>query len=1126
MILNDILRRMDFKHPNGQPIYAYELTRDEYEGILAHLQERSTLDIESFRDEDAAIFCMAISEWWRRHYDGGPWSWSRPLLGTGLELWCGDEYRSLTTQGLKYLRRKIIQLNGKNQYLGSLAAEGGLPLELAHKQDQALSSAFGAMFDELRIFGIQAHTPSELGARQMHRFPKTFQDAQGIDEILGRMALSIWELARLVQDVEGDPFEALDTRLSNWRYELPLTTREGQAKRLLELVFGEAHKAFVAAPKQIVAYRKMMPVDDHYVLAVAIDLPKRIACVHLAQLLGVKEDALPYRIKLKVRASNTRYEQLFAIASRDKNTFRLEPVKQTEHLQGTYAASTLHLVAFVGNKEFGMHRPIIAESLGDEPWAFLLDDDGHPDKLLTAGSFRTKKAAVVMATTTDMHLNAEQITELHEVLECSSRMLHEVSGSFSVTDEIGTRWSMQCNSQEEALILSSVRETPSGFEHTQGLPCFGRIPDVWLDRRVLSAEDTTWVQNGRTHPTDSNSYGDGFIRVLDDEGHVVFQKHMCLLPPSASFYVHQATKNNPGKLVLTGFGEVKVGCGHERVVAVCENVRDDVHVRFESRNGTPLLPSEEPAHVALTIRWDDQAQTTLNMPFPSRKARFIARDGAGVTQGVAHSIDLLCAEYYSTSFDGEQPVVRGSLKAQDASIEIQNATEFEHPLRQEYVRGRPTGRAMLHLSQIREHIEHAFAGTIDLDAYVDLRLEWKGCSNKESAQLKIYRYEGLIKQSGGCFTLHPRIDLDVGNEGLVLTAFRFEDPSDTHTHTHTTDDEWLLDRSALEPGTWCVVGTRFKRLSYRPYVFSCREEEDTAQTPWSIICAINSRERRRAAFGKLFEDAVCDPGHSSWKTLKATFECAETLPASTFDALNVIVLSTNACAMALCKANRSIEQWWSVLEELPFLWHLIGVKDWAVALHHTVTRKMEALDPELKKDFQPIDFAKHVIKHTTSNLGGEHPAMAYIDREHNLNLGLSHQELQIGGLDDCVIPLIEDAFRELLSRRDPDHFTWPKWSPVRQPSTLPYFKDLKLPVPEQWRWPTANAPIVAAIACAIGWQPDRADVVALRKIRSFDPRWFDFAYRVSLVRALHHIPDEDILPPLTDLLHPGVHHVS
>lgn len=1105
-MLCDILKRVGLEKPDGRPIYAYSISDDEYDALRKDLQKKKARHHSDWGRHAAAEFCMFVAEWWRRFYSGGKWSWEGPTAEIGIETWATTNYYPLVRQGLECLRRDLIELNSGRQFLGTLATEGGLPMQLAIREGNSLVRAFRAMFDDIRIFGAPQLNPQELGQQQMSRLPQVFQQAETIPLLLGQVALVVWDYAHLVEGTE-DPLRELAEKHRSWQNDLPLKVLENQAKALFSEVLGEARQARSEGPEQLRVVRRLSKVEGNWTLVAEIEAPSRILAKQLARLLGVEEGELPYALKLKAHCHGE--ERLFALASCTQETYRIESTINAPVFTDSSAAGTIRLVAYVGENEFGEKRPLIGEPLGSQPWIFSPESDVRPLSLFSTGSVRSRRDHVLVAVDEECTVETDENGAIEPVFELGDRKLVRVLGHASFVEDDGTLWRIRCNQDSNRYLEARIRGIRWGLKHARGLPIYAMKPDVWVDREILGPRDILWVSHHKNWVLTNAPPGDGRLRVLDDEGGVVMQQRICRLPDDATIEVCPAQRGQSGFLRLFGFGEIEVGSPTEGIsIEVDASGQNQIEVHFEY-NG-----ARAPSMVNLFIRWESQSETLLKVPYPREVARFVAGERILPDHGdwIAHSLGMLQAEVAPHKHLLSDPVVIGHLLAEDTAPEMREATHFEISLKPEYIGSRLSGRHTLSLGRIREHVDHALAGTMDLEARVELKLQWPGAFTSQQRTLNLYRYEGRIERSGANVFIPDFRDTPPASWGnMRIVAFRFQDTSVVHELQPTTDGEWLARVDAWQPGTWCVVGIRDGRLSHRPHIFVVDGDYD--RTAWTQICEIPDRGRRRAAFYELYKHIAGDADHDAWNALASIFDLAAELPATTFDALDCLTMVPEACATAFLKAGiNRIERWWSELEELPFAWHLISIADWRRAIE-AIRTSVETHSSGLDFEIPAENYLGHAIDHVRKNLGGESPLFAYMDERLGLGIGLPAEELRFARTNDRMLGavILPGAFQDLLSRRNPDHYHWPIWEVPKQISLQQYFAEIRLHQPERWRRPMADAPMAAAVACALGIRLSRPDIIYLRRLRNFDRSWFDFAYRVSLARIIAKAPDDVLL---------------
>ena len=120
---------------NGQPLYRYAMTLDEYQTLQATLENISILDIVNNISQISswnAAFVVYAAEWWRCEYDGYSWSWTdiSHLFGTNVRDLSELQRNQLIKKGLQYWGCDADIINDAACYLDTIAMQGGLPLRI------------------------------------------------------------------------------------------------------------------------------------------------------------------------------------------------------------------------------------------------------------------------------------------------------------------------------------------------------------------------------------------------------------------------------------------------------------------------------------------------------------------------------------------------------------------------------------------------------------------------------------------------------------------------------------------------------------------------------------------------------------------------------------------------------------------------------------------------------------------------------------------------------------------------------------------------------------------------------------------------------------------------------------
>ena len=122
----------DNPSPTGEPLYSYQIKQFEYENLKSILQIYSVnLNLLKRNTILRALFVIYCSEWWRRSFQGGSWSWSALLNEISMSE--AEQNKLLLYEiaesGLTFWRRTVLRSsNGRREFLGTFATEGGLPI--------------------------------------------------------------------------------------------------------------------------------------------------------------------------------------------------------------------------------------------------------------------------------------------------------------------------------------------------------------------------------------------------------------------------------------------------------------------------------------------------------------------------------------------------------------------------------------------------------------------------------------------------------------------------------------------------------------------------------------------------------------------------------------------------------------------------------------------------------------------------------------------------------------------------------------------------------------------------------------------------------------------------------------
>lgn len=241
---------------DGRALFRYRCTDEEFESLRVELDR--ALQGRLVHAPEGALLCLYVAERWRRAFGGGAWRWPELLRGSRALLLPDNDRNALVDKGLGLWGRNVHRNARGNDYIGTLAAEGGLPLQVLTGRDHSKVQTFlTTLVDELaglaslRVKSIAADPRECLayGRRQQRPLPNALREdtvlqlgaelAAGIilldDEVRqGRGSL----LRHRIPDM-GEWFRGL-ARVPNWQDRLPLVVDEAGVVPLVQLLLNRS----------------------------------------------------------------------------------------------------------------------------------------------------------------------------------------------------------------------------------------------------------------------------------------------------------------------------------------------------------------------------------------------------------------------------------------------------------------------------------------------------------------------------------------------------------------------------------------------------------------------------------------------------------------------------------------------------------------------------------------------------------------------------------------------------------------------------------------------------------------------------------------------------------------------
>ncbi|WP_267894374.1 STY4851/ECs_5259 family protein [Pseudoalteromonas sp. T1lg22] len=332
--IREFLTQRNYLEAKGLPLFSYHATEVEYKRNKDLLRFRAPTSL-TLNDRDwCACFCLFSAEWYRREYQTG-FSWAGIFEQLGYEL-DANQRSKVIVKGLTFWKRPINKHSAyRNDYLGSVFAEGGLPFALLAAEGSRFQSLFKRLlneFDRAKSFG---QSPLPFIEQQLIKLPDAFQ-AQSTVTLLHDMVSNLYGLIDTYElEKQSNPAKHLDNLLPKWRnsFPIPLDTQLGdeflsvllssatqqrkvsklvsERLRLTQWVKGTERLAFnseITVSKKLSVDLNKQDLTAPIVEVLIYEGDKQIADLGMARAELVKEQIILHLRKTKVTFTRDVYE--------------------------------------------------------------------------------------------------------------------------------------------------------------------------------------------------------------------------------------------------------------------------------------------------------------------------------------------------------------------------------------------------------------------------------------------------------------------------------------------------------------------------------------------------------------------------------------------------------------------------------------------------------------------------------------------------------------------------------------------------------------------------------------------------------------------------------------------------
>lgn len=1145
--IKELLDSRNIERPDGRMLYGYRLSNEEYRSLremLACTADFGELDEVSNRIRGfSALFVLYAAEWWRREYQGGAWRWTSIISafgGNAKELDAAARTKCVISGFAFWGHRPDGE--GK-KFFGAIVAHGGLPLKLigqgggklASIMDYTLRLAARYHWDSLQIVNAIEERADELPTDSLRR-PEIYQ-------LIANMVATVLELKRDFRLAGiADPVAVLNTQEPNWQLRFPLSLEDSAAQALLSGLVKEAAQQLILASPVIFSVERMLrkTADGKYELSSVLACPQTLATNTLAELFSVNE--LPRYFSIDVQVAERKpFCEGRQILGANTATVSLAGSKCVWNGVGACAEHLLYLRGQNGDlRENPLPLPGGAELSQDEPWIFVLRDGKL--RWVAAGSARVPEEEAVVALPGGWEIepaSADSIADFvgHCHLGDLQIALYSVRGDMTLRgrEQHYRVCTKQATSASDTYVWEGRRIAyPSSPQPVFiGVPKLFRYPPEGERSRVPIAE-LHWFAAGTNIRFEDTNTAHGPLDVyLVRDGERLARFRFVALDNSARTDFLSGVSASEGIIHLDGWGCSDISIDDQR----------GLHYKIEQAGrGVRLFlqgGDVPPESVSVVMRWQRCTQELrLKLPFPSAGGRFfdsqenLLREGSEIALRQLTGARLRIFDRNPQApkrYDVTLTLGQGKRKIRTADLKI------EHPISL-----LPNGSAEVRLIDLQKDIEKLMSFSDELDATVNVAVL---VGSRPTTSVRVSRYETMLERDSLAVFFPPKAIERLGIAALEQVIVKAAPLTSLDGTCIQLDQEysegvpaacWQAAGLDATYAPWLIFPDDASSVFFRPTIWGgaadSPEMGENSGCPLALAMSVRDAEVRMEAIAAILDAMATDFNHPSWRLMEYLLETFHHLPLSSLDVFRLIGTQPTAAVSLLLRSQFSEDRLFEfsrrLRDELGLIWELASIDIWRNAASKLYQYWVATLGEDDAKASFPI-----ILRARLDRLAGEHPPLQLMLDVLLLEL-TSHPsnalvEVQRVSQRDRLA-FTQQLWRghdslaqNLLFRGHVNDADWPERAFFQEAITgfievaakplqkklEPIFREIFwMGMPKDFKVSVANIPVLCALWAVTGtsqewWEkPERR--LALRKIKAFDPIWFEQAFGKAVAACL------------------------
>ena len=1105
------LGKRGLQKPDQRDLYAYKITKDEFDKLeselklwFSTLQPHADLNQLSENSFFNKFFVLYASEWWKRKYEGGPWSWYPILHNLGLQVgqWHINKRNHSVEEGFKSWNLPLKNKTGK-RFLGSVAIQGGLPMRLMTLNQgsvvQVLHRVFELTASERYDFDLVFSWISALGSY----LPRTYQKPE-IYELLTKIVMIFGELKQEVDSTEPkDLLSEWHKNPERWRSEFPISIQEVQTEKLIKNLIS---KIAQVRPKRVSEFIKSDRVllhhdDGNFELITHIRLNEYPTADQIIETFaGLEKEKIPPAFTLEIQCGNNVREVLVR-KNLGSDGFRLSSnIVQDFHQSDAEKEITCCIRDKKGGRWYGKYS--LSEYLdNDNPWIFTLNDE-NSYTYVNQGSCNVASSSFIAVIPDLVDVEAPPTfapcgslgEKKYSVLKFDSTawFINQSDESFRVkTNYAG---------HNKKIVVSGNQLTDLFIRPIKSYRGVPNIIEVKDHDKSFIHEHRYRVGGNVIHQSELVARGPGKAFIQSNAA-TTWRSTVLILPENSAEIASSGYDVNSGSWTLKGWGAEELHC-----------LTPDIQVKKQTDdtwmftyNGSGNIPEK----IDAVVLWSGNPEKAqIQLPFPGvgvfaydRKANRIQNDQhISASNLIGMRLNIL---------PGHHQLVRVALRIIDRN-------ETNRSMLERLDIGPSQSIKIIRMIDFQEDIDRLLSITDDLDALIQFNIVF---GDNPVFRLYINRYSFTPNKLDDIWSV-PNIIMEqlnptVSDLKLQLYVQRIDQPGeDLHEVELCESGQLVLPNRGDETSPWLLYSGQESDFFIRPTLLNSNDvqydqNQDHVHGSLGFAIRIMDPDKRKSAIKTSLQRLSTDPNDPDWHIVEGLAREFHHLPLSTIDVWKQAILIPDFMATLITKSKTFSDGFMDkFVIELPYMFELISIKSFEQALRPFVTMLSETglENPEIYKllsrkpnisehIFQFIEYSYRIALHNILKSG---------DKDISMALTMRFEPIQFL-YDKDLNRDIPSVYQQLRHRHAHDDNKWPAHREIfdcinKYNRLYPNIFRME----EKCRTVTINTPKLLAHWAFFGVDKDvvldAEFIMLLNSVKDFDQQWFLNAFKFTLLQ--------------------------